>query len=111
MKTGRVVGGILLTASIVSIGSAVSGWQKKISEDKKHQSELVEKLKKTGISEDEFVRIEQQAKSKRYTFAANKVYEKALDSLQLKAQFEKMYLHSLDSLKSDSIKIITKTAK
>lgn len=110
MRTGRVVGGILLTASIVSIGSALSGWQKKISEDRKYQSELVKQLKETGISQDEFVKIEQQAKSKRYTLAANRVYERALDSLKLKAQFEKMYLHSFDSLKSDSLRVI-KTAK
>ena len=91
------------------IESLVKEWHEKQMVQAK--TSVQQKLKKTGISEDEFVRIEQQAKSKRYTFAANKVYEKALDSLQLKAQFEKMYLHSLDSLKSDSIKIITKTAK
>ena len=108
MKAGRIVGGILLTASIVSVGSALSGWHK---EDKKLQIELKKQLKQSGISDVEYSRIEAQAQTKKYPFSANKVYQKALDSLELKARYEKMHLYALDSLKNDSLKIITKTAK
>lgn len=111
MKTGRVIGGIILTASLVSIGSAVSGWQKKFHQDKKHQVELVKRLKESGISQDEFVKINQEAQAKRHAFSANKIYQRALDSLALKKQFNKMQLQALDSLKTDSINILTKTAK
>ena len=111
MKAGRIVGGILLTASIVSVGSALSGWHKKLNEDKKLQIELKKQLKQSGISDGEYSRIEAQAQTKKYPFSANKVYQKALDSLELKARYEKMHLYALDSLKNDSLKIITKTAK
>ena len=103
MKAGRIVGGILLTASIVSVGSALSGWHKKLNEDKKLQIELKKQLKQSGISDVEYSRIEAQAQTKKY--------QKALDSLELKARYEKMHLYALDSLKNDSLKIITKTAK
>lgn len=110
MRTGRVVCGIITTASLVSGGAAFSGWNKKLHQDKKHQNELIKQLKQTGISEDEFVKIQTRAQAKHYVFSANQVYQKALESLELKAKFERMYLHSLDSLRNDSIKVI-KTAK
>ncbi|MDE6139051.1 MAG: hypothetical protein K2F57_06235 [Candidatus Gastranaerophilales bacterium] len=111
MKSGKIVGGIILTASIVSVGSAMSGWHKKFREDKKEQVELQKQLRQTGISEAEYNKIDAQAQAKKYPFSANRVYKKALDSLELKARYERVYLHALDSLKSDSVKILTKTAK
>ena len=44
--------------------------------------------------------IEAQAQAKKYPFSANRVYQKALDSLELKARYEKMHLYALDSLKT-----------
>lgn len=111
MKTGKIVGGILVTASIVSVGSGISGWHKKLSEDKKEQVELQKQLKESGITEVEFNRINEQAQATKYPFSANKVYKKALDSLAIKAQYEKVHLHALDSMKNDSIRILTKTVK
>ena len=111
MKTGRIVGGLLVTASIVSVGSALSGWHKKLNDDRKEQIELKKQLRQTGIAEAEYNMIEAQAQAKKYPFSANRVYQKALDSLELKARYEKMHLYALDSLKNDSLKIITKTAK
>lgn len=80
-------------------------------EDKKEQVELQRQLKESGITDAEYNRINAQAQANKYPFSANKVYKKALDSLALKAQYEKIHLHALDTLKKDSIKIITKTAK
>ena len=111
MKTGRIVGGLLVTASIVSVGSALSGWHKKLNDDRTEQIELKKQLRQTGITEAEYNMIEAQAQAKKYPFSANRVYQKALDSLELKARYEKMHLYALDSLKNDSLKIITKTAK
>lgn len=111
MKAGRIVGGLILTASIVSVGSALSGWHKKLNDDRKEQVQLQKQLRQTGISEAEYNRIDAMAQANKYPFSANKVYKKAIDSLELKARHEKMHLYALDSLKSDSLKIITKTAK
>lgn len=76
MKAGRIVGGILLTASIVSVGSALSGWHKKLNEDKKLQIELKKQLKQSGISDVEYSRIEAQAQTKNTRFQLIKYTKK-----------------------------------
>lgn len=118
MKTNRLIGGLILSGAIVSAGSLGLGiTSKKIETEKQEKAELIQKIKRTKISDSDFSKIKTQAEQKNIPYEINKTYKKALDSLNLKASYEKVYLQTIDSLKrviaqkDDSIKILTKATK
>lgn len=118
MKIQNLLGGLFITGAVVSVGSAGLGAaNKKLKEEKKEQSELITKIIKTGISDNDLSKVKTSAESKLIPYEINKAYKNTLDSLTLKAQYEKVYLQTIDSLKKvikqkdDSIKILTKATK
>ena len=93
LKIKTLIGGLFVTGAVVGGGSAALG----ASARKNQQEKQIENF--TGHIQNEI----------------NKTYKKTLDSLTLKANYEKIYLQSYNSIKKaipqtdNSIKILTKT--
>lgn len=117
MNSRFLVGTILTTAVIVGGASVISGVNARLRKDKKEQVELENKVKNSGVSETEFKQIKAKAEAQGIPHRINNVYKKTLDSLAVKAQYEKIHLQTIDSLqkviaqKDDSIRALTKVTK
>ncbi len=115
MKTGKLLTVLGMTSVVVTGASVFSGMGVKNRQVKKEQSNLVSRIKQTGISDDEFAKIKALAELEKVPHKINDVYKEALASLELKAQYEKVQLQTISSLKKvvqndDSIKMLTKSA-
>lgn len=117
MNSRFLIGTILASAVVVGGVSVLSGVNAKYRKDKKEQVELENKVKNSGISENEFKLVKARAESQGIPYRVNAVYKNTLDSLELKAKYEKVHLQTIDSLKNviaqkdDSIKMLSKAAK
>lgn len=115
MKTGKLLTVLGMTSVVVTGAFVFSGMGVKNRQVKKEQSILVSRIKQTGISDDEFAKIKALAELEKVPHKINDVYKEALASLELKAQYEKVQLQTISSLKKvvqndDSIKMLTKSA-
>ena len=118
MKVQNLLGGLILTGAVVGAGSVGLGsLNRKIKHEKSEQVMLENKMKSTGISTADFAKIQQKAQNMQIPHDVNKVYQEALDSLELKAWYEKVQLQTIDSLKKvivqkdDSIKMLRKATR
>lgn len=117
MNSRFLVGTILASAVVVGGVSVLSGVNARFRKDKKEQIELENQVKNSGISDTEFKQIKAKAEAQGIPHRINDVYKHTLDSLAVKAHYEKVHLQTIDSLrkviaqKDDSIKILTKATK
>jgi len=86
MKTQHLIGGIFATAALVSTASVFSGAGVRIRQEKKRLKQNIETLQKTTGEISTASQL-------------NKAYKQTMNSLELKAMYEKVNLQTMNSLK------------
>lgn len=91
MKARALLGGIILTGAIISTATAALGASNKRVKQAK-QSQLIQKIQSSSVSYT-------GTESKIIPIEINKACQSTLDSLTLKANYEKVYIQTINSLK------------
>lgn len=93
MKPRTILGGMIIAGAAVSAGSTALGAAARKLQQHKQTSEITQNLNQNFVGTKNI--------KPKYT------YLNTLDSLTLNAQYQKVYLQSLNSIKKSSYKIMT----
>ncbi len=99
MKTGAILGGIIITGAVISVGSTALGAASRNIKENKHLKNSNKKIQSA------------------YNNTMNSLTIRTMNSLTIRSLQEKNYLQSVNSFQKsitkndDGIKILTKTAR
>lgn len=109
IKTYKIIGGLFVTAALVSAGSVFSGAQAKIKQQKRDLLEARNSISSMNFHNNAKNFIENNPEIKQISFGLNKACKTALEAFEIKAQYEKFQLQTLKTLKNpttESLKAI-----
>lgn len=109
MKTYKILGGLFVTAALVSAGSVFTGAQAKLNQQKKKLLETKNSMSSIHFHHNTNPATENNSEIKQVTFGVNKTCKNALEAFEIKTQYERFQLLTLKTLKNpakESIKAL-----
>ena len=100
MKTYKILGGLFVTAALVSAGSVFTGAQAKLNQQKKKLLEAKSSMSSIHFHHNTNPATENNSEIKQVTFGVDKTYKNALEAFEIKTQYERFQLLTLKTLKN-----------